>query len=59
LLCGQKSRTVPIADIFSEWLPSSGYEKSMDYDIQVYGPGNTQSDDYKCGIWISIKKITR
>jgi len=43
--------------IFSEWLPSSGYEKSMDYEIQVYGPGNTQSDDYTCEIWIPVKKV--
>ena len=42
--------------IFSEWLPSSGYEKSMDYEIQVYGPGNTQSDDYTCEIWIPVKR---
>lgn len=42
--------------IFSGWLPSSGYEKSMDYEIQVYGPGDTQSDDYICEIWIPVKK---
>jgi AraC family transcriptional regulator len=42
--------------IFTEWLPSSGYEKSLDYEIQVYGPGNTQADDYACEIWIPIKK---
>lgn len=42
--------------IFTEWLPSSGYEKSMNYEIQVYGPGNTNSDDYTCEIWIPIKK---
>lgn len=42
--------------IFSEWLPSSGYVKSMDYEIQVYGPGNTESDDYSCEIWIPVKR---
>lgn len=42
--------------IFSEWLQSSSYEKSMDYEIQVYGPGNTHSDDYTCEIWIPVKK---
>ncbi len=42
--------------IFSEWLPASGYEKSMDYEIQVYGPGNTQSDDYTCEVWIPVRK---
>lgn len=42
--------------IFTEWLPSSGYEKSMNYEIQVYGPGNTNSDDYWCEIWIPVKR---
>lgn len=44
------------AKIFTEWLPSSGYEKSMEYEIQTYGPGNTQSDDYVSEIWIPIRK---
>ena len=42
--------------IFSEWFPSSGYEKSMDYEIQVYGPGDTSSEDYTCELWIPVKK---
>lgn len=42
--------------IVSEWLPTSGYEKSMNYEIQVYGPGNTKSDDYTCDIWIPVKR---
>lgn len=42
--------------IFTEWLPSSGYEKSMNYEIQVYRPGDTQKDDYTCEICISVKK---
>ena len=42
--------------IVSEWFPSSGYEKSMNYEIEVYGPGNTQSDDYVCEVWIPVRK---
>lgn len=42
--------------IVSEWLPSSGYVKSMNYEIEVYGPGNTQSDEYTCDIWIPVKR---
>lgn len=42
--------------IFSEWFPSSGYEQSMNYQIEVYGPGDTGSDDYTCDIWIPIQK---
>ena len=40
--------------IFTEWLPSSGYEKSMNYEIQVYGPVDTQKNDYTCEICISV-----
>ncbi|WDV44253.1 GyrI-like domain-containing protein [Clostridiaceae bacterium M8S5] len=43
--------------IVSEWLPNSGYEKSMDYELEVYGPGNTNNDDYTCEVWIPIRKI--
>ena len=42
--------------IFAEWLPSSGYEKSMQYTIEIYPPGDSQSDDYAFEIWIPVKK---
>jgi len=42
--------------IFTEWLPSSGYEQSMQYTIEIYPPGNSQSDDYAFEIWIPVKK---
>lgn len=42
--------------IVTEWLPTSGYIKSMNYEIEVYGPGNTQSDDYACEVWIPVKR---
>lgn len=42
--------------IYGEWLPSSGYVKSMNYTLEIYGPGDTTSDDYICEIWIPIKK---
>ena len=41
--------------IFTEWLPSSIYEKSMDYEIQVYGPGNTQTNEYITELWIPVQ----
>lgn len=44
------------ARIYTEWMPSAGYVKSMEYEIQVYGPGNTASDDYVSEIWIPVKK---
>lgn len=30
--------------IFAEWMPKSGYIKSMAYEIQVYGSGDSQSE---------------
>lgn len=45
-----------VTRIVSEWFPSSGYERSMPYDIEIYGPGNTQQDDYECEIWIPVRK---
>lgn len=43
--------------IFSEWLPSSGYEQSMPYQMEVYGPGDTGSEEYCCDIWVPVQKI--
>ena len=42
--------------IFTEWLPSSGYEHSMQYTVEIYPPGDSQSEDYAFEIWIPVKK---
>ena len=42
--------------IFTEWLPSSGYEQSMQYTVETYPPGNSQNDDYAFEIWIPVRK---
>jgi len=42
--------------IYTEWLPSSGYEQSMQYTIEIYPPGDAGSDDYTFEIWIPVKK---
>ena len=42
--------------IFTEWLPSSGYEKSMQYTVEIYPPGDSQSNDYAFEIWVPVKK---
>jgi len=44
-------------DIYTEWLPSSGYEQSMQYTVEIYPPGNAGSDDYVFEIWIPVKKM--
>ena len=42
--------------IFAEWFPSTGY-KHPEYELEVYLPGNTSSNDYNCQVWIHINKI--
>jgi len=42
--------------IFTEWLPSSGYEQSMQYTVEIYPPGNAGSEDYSFEIWIPVKR---
>ena len=42
--------------IHSEWFPSSGYEQSMQYTVEIYPPGDAGSDDYEIEIWIPVKK---
>jgi AraC family transcriptional regulator len=42
--------------ILMEWLPSSGYEKSMEMGIETFGPGDACSDDYTWEVWFPIKK---
>lgn len=50
-----------LTKIFTEWFPSSGYEQSMPYTIEIYPPENPQisahaDDDYTFEIWIPVKK---
>lgn len=42
--------------IVTEWFPTCGYKRSADYEIEVYPPGDTNSDEYICEIWIPIDK---
>ncbi|GCD09372.1 AraC family transcriptional regulator [Clostridium tagluense] len=42
--------------ITTEWFPICGYKRAADYEIEVYPPGDTSSDDYTCEIWIPITK---
>ncbi|MBZ9688743.1 AraC family transcriptional regulator [Clostridium estertheticum] len=40
--------------ITTEWFPIYEYKRAADYEIEVYPPGDTSSDDYTCEIWIPI-----
>jgi len=42
--------------ITTEWFPTCGYKRASDYEIEVYPPGDTNSDEYTCEIWIPITK---
>lgn len=41
--------------IYSEWLPSSGYEHAMLPEIEYYSAGDMLAEDYRSEIWIPIK----
>ena len=45
--------------IFSEWLPSSGYELAGDASLEVYPHGNFASADYRSEIWMPVTKKPR
>lgn len=40
--------------VCSEIIPSSSYEPTYEFDIEVYSEGNMNSDNYKSEIWIPI-----
>lgn len=42
--------------IFTEWLPSAGYQLDCAPELEVYPEGDFYSENYKCEIWIPIKK---
>ena len=42
--------------VFSEWLPTSGFEHAPAPEIEWYTEGDSTSADYKCGIWVPVVK---
>jgi AraC family transcriptional regulator len=45
--------------IFGEWFPSTGYEHAPKPELEVYLPGDMDSPDYRCQVWIPIIKKKR
>ncbi|MBW7475802.1 effector binding domain-containing protein [Paenibacillus oenotherae] len=45
-----------ICRIFQEWFPATGYEHSGGPEIEVYPPGDTTAEDYRCEVWVPIVK---
>ena len=42
--------------IFSEWMPSTGYQHACAPELEIYPEGDNNSEDYRCEIWIPIIK---
>jgi AraC family transcriptional regulator len=42
--------------IYSEWLPTSGYDHAKTPDFELYPEGDLNSFDYKSEIWIPVVK---
>lgn len=42
--------------IFQEWFPATGYEISGAPELEVYPPGDTSAEDYRCEVWVPIVK---
>jgi AraC family transcriptional regulator len=45
-----------ITRIYGEWFPESGYGHAGGPELEVYPPGDTTSDDYRCEMWIPVVK---
>jgi AraC family transcriptional regulator len=42
--------------IFQEWFPSTGYEHDVKPELEVYLPGDPNSPNYHCQVWMPIVK---
>lgn len=42
--------------IYSEWFPSTGYKHCGGPEFELYPPGDVDSEDYRCEVWIPIMK---
>lgn len=42
--------------IYADWFPASGYEHARGPELEVYPPGDTASDEYRCEVWIPVLK---
>ena len=46
------------ARLWQEWYPKEGqkYRGNGNAMLEVYSPGDMQSPDYECGIWVPIRR---
>ena len=56
-----RQKTHPITQVMTralmEWLPASGYALVQGMEMEVYGPGDTQSDSYACELWLPVTSV--
>jgi AraC family transcriptional regulator len=45
-----------IRRVYAEWFPTSGYEHAGGPELEVYPPGDGDSPDYYCEVWIPVVK---
>ena len=43
--------------IMTEWFPTSGYAYDEGVDIEFYPMGDQFAEDYRCEVWIPVKKL--
>jgi len=49
--------TQTMARVLAEWLPNSGFELVKGVSLETYGPGDTQTEDYVCELWLPVKAV--
>lgn len=42
--------------IFQEWFPATGYEHDNKPELEVYFPGDPNSPEYRCQVWMPVIK---
>lgn len=40
--------------IYAEWFPATKYEHAGGPELEVYLPGHSSAEDYKCEVWIPV-----
>lgn len=45
-----------ILKIYAEWFPQTKYQQAEGPVLEVYLPGNQDSMDYKCEVWVPVKE---
>lgn len=47
--------TQTMTRVMTDWLPNSSYDLIPGISLEVYGPGNTQEEDYVTELWLPVQ----